>query len=125
MIFVTSVEEDSQALERSLRVGDQLLSVNEKETRYNDLENMKKALKNTYKLKIKVRSNIPEYRRFLITPKAELRPRAQTSPKLPPVATSIPTERLEKRKSIGGTPSVPASTTKMQPNLTDTMKVQV
>ena len=59
MIFVTSVEEDSQALERSLRVGDQLLSVNEKETRYNDLENMKKALKNTYKLKIKVRSNIP------------------------------------------------------------------
>ena len=126
MIFITDIDEDSQAMERGVRKGDevctylwtvcvcvcmrvcmrvcteimytcactrthththththilthvytrsctQLLAINEKERRNNDLENMKKALRNTYKLKLKVKSNVPEYRKFLQTPVAEV-----------------------------------------------------
>ena len=53
------------------------------------------------------------------------RPRAQTSPKMPPVRTTIPSEMLEKRKSTGNMPSgPPMSPTKGAPGtLSDTMKV--
>ena len=50
----------------------QLLAVNEKESRNNDLENMKKGLRNTYKFTLRVKSNIPDYRRFVVMPKAEV-----------------------------------------------------
>lgn len=51
----------------------QLLAVNEKESRNNDLENMKKGLRNTYKFTLRVKSNLPEYRWFVAMPKAEVR----------------------------------------------------
>ena len=47
--------------------------MNEKESRNNDLENMKKGLRNTYKFTLRVKSNLPEYRRFVAMPKAEVR----------------------------------------------------
>ena len=51
----------------------QLLAVNEKESRNNDLESMKKGLRNTYRFTLRVKSNIPDYRRFVQMPKAEVR----------------------------------------------------
>ena len=47
--------------------------MNEKESRNNDLENMKKGLRNTYKFTLRVKSNLPAYRQFVQTPKAEVR----------------------------------------------------
>jgi CRP-like cAMP-binding protein len=129
MIFITDIDEDSQAMERGVRKGDELLAINEKERRNNDLENMKKALRNTYKLKLKVKSNVPEYRKFLQTPVAERRQRALTNPKLP-IRSNIPQEMLEKRRSTGGLPSstsldaesVTSGKGGGQANFTDTMK---
>jgi hypothetical protein len=67
-IFVASVKPESMPEAAGLTVGDQILEINDVRCSKKDLKQVQSVLKKNFKLSLKVRSNLPEFKNFMADP---------------------------------------------------------
>jgi hypothetical protein len=93
-IFVASVKVDSMPEAAGLLVGDQILEINDVRCSKKELKQVQSILKKNFKLSLKVRSNLPEFKNFMADP-PQAKPIEHWVPRAPLGAPLIPMTRTK------------------------------
>ncbi|XP_064404349.1 rap guanine nucleotide exchange factor 6-like isoform X2 [Halichondria panicea] len=114
-VFVSKVEPGSMSEKAGLRLGDQILEINDGNCIKKELNQVLSTLRKNYKLSLKVKSNLPEFRTFVADPPKVPADYSSKSPAPAPMVPLIPMARCNSDskpaatngKSSGKTPSSP------------------